>query len=110
MRHEADRPAPTAASTFGNAQALLVGLTGCSLRNAATALLSAATRLDVEPARIAQLLLDHIATVDQCESEAFVAALESSALGGAGTRRSGGSLPGDAPLGRRTGLVGAVRR
>jgi hypothetical protein len=89
---EAVRPsAPTPASTFSYAQALLVGLTGCSLKDAAAALLSTATQLDLEPARTAQLLLDHIATVDECESEAFVAGLEFTALLRVSTGSSGGS-------------------
>jgi hypothetical protein len=75
--------------TFTHAQALLVGLTGCTLESAARALLGTAAQLGLSPVRTAHLLLQHVATHDQPDSESFVARLERAARDRQRRRRRG---------------------
>lgn len=65
--------------SFSQATSLLVGLTGCSPERASDALLGTAAQLDIHPARIAPLFLKHVLTLDDGDSEAFVARLENAA-------------------------------
>ncbi|HEY6746202.1 MAG TPA: ANTAR domain-containing protein, partial [Mycobacteriales bacterium] len=64
---------------FSQATSLLVGLTGCTPERAADALRTIAGQLDIHPARIAPLFLEHVMALDDEDSEAFVARLEDAA-------------------------------
>jgi anti-anti-sigma regulatory factor len=86
--------------SFSHATALLVGLTGCTPERAVDALLTTARQLDLHPAGTARLFLEHVTTLHDDDSEAFVARLEDATRdarpttpGPAGARPSGPSGP-----------------
>jgi anti-anti-sigma regulatory factor len=84
------QPPETARRTVLQAQALLVGLTGCPPRSAAEALRRVAADLDVHPASVAHRLLHSVVSLDH-DAKRFVARVERTALASAleGSRSTG---------------------
>lgn len=78
--NERTNPSLSEQLAFGQAQGLLVGLTGCTPRRAGKALMEAAARLELHPASLATMFLHCATTVQDDESEAFVVSLGDAAL------------------------------